>query len=82
MFATPIKIAAIIVLMALIGNSACLLASSSEEEKVSAETTVTMFPDGFVHDFGKVKRGTQARHVFRVVNPSDVPLRIVSLRAG
>lgn len=78
----PIHIATILLLMALIGNSACLLASSSEEEKVSAETTVTMFPDGLVHDFGKVKRGTQARHVFRVVNTSDVPLRFVSLRCG
>lgn len=42
----------------------------------------TMFPDGLHHDFGKVRRGKQIRHVFRVVNTSDVPLHIVSLRCG
>lgn len=39
-----------------------------------------MFPDGVAHDFGKVLSGTQAKHTFRVVNTSKVPLRIVSLR--
>lgn len=41
-----------------------------------------MFPDGFEHDFGKVPSGVQARHVFRIVNTSKVPLEIVSLRCG
>jgi hypothetical protein len=39
-----------------------------------------MFPDGLVHDFGKLPRGVQARHAFRVVNTSGVPLQILSLR--
>lgn len=41
-----------------------------------------MFPDGLDHDFGKVQRGIQARHVFRIINTSKVPLEIVSLRCG
>lgn len=82
MIATPIKIATTIVLMVLTGNGACLLAASNEDDKVSAETNIPMFPDGLVHDFGKVQRGTQAWHVFRVVNPYNVPLRIVSLRCS
>ena len=39
-----------------------------------------MFPDGLTHDFGKVQRGTQVYHAFRIVNTSDVPLRILSVR--
>jgi hypothetical protein len=82
MIATPIKIVTTIVLLALIGNGACHLAASNEEEKLSAETNATLFPDGLVHDFGKVQRGRHVRHVFRVVNLSDVPLRVVSLRCS
>ena len=41
-----------------------------------------MFPDGTVHDFGKVKRGTQCKHSFRIVNTSKVPLEITSLRCS
>jgi Protein of unknown function (DUF1573) len=37
-----------------------------------------MFPDGDTHDFGKVPQGAQLYHAFRIVNTSDVPLRIVS----
>ena len=82
MIPTVIKIVTTIVLMALIGNGVCLRAASNEDEKVSAETNATLFPDGLVHDFGKVQRGRQVRHVFRVVNLSDVPLRVVSLRCS
>jgi hypothetical protein len=39
-----------------------------------------MFPDGFTHDFGTVQRGTQVRHVFRVVNTTGKPLKISSVR--
>ncbi len=39
-----------------------------------------MFPDGREHDFGQVQSGPQARHAFRIVNTSNVPLKIVSLR--
>ena len=40
------------------------------------------FPDGVSYDFGKVLRGTQVKHTFRVVNTSSVPLQVVSLRIG
>jgi hypothetical protein len=40
-------------------------------------------PFGFVHDFGDVPRGTPCKHSFRIVNTSNVPLRIISFnRAG
>jgi hypothetical protein len=35
-----------------------------------------MFPDGRAHDFGKVKSGPIAKHSFRIVNTSDVPLQL------
>jgi hypothetical protein len=40
---------------------------------------VNMFPDGIKSDFGKVTTGTPCEHAFRIVNPSNVPLRIISL---
>jgi hypothetical protein len=39
-----------------------------------------IFPDGLEHDFGRVASGTQVKYAFRVVNTSNVPLRIVSVR--
>jgi hypothetical protein len=51
-----------------------------EDAKTLTETTAILFPDGLVHDFGKVLRGTQATHTFRIVNRSNVALQIVSLR--
>lgn len=39
-----------------------------------------MFPDGESHDFGIVQRGAQLYHAFRIVNTSDVPMKIVSVR--
>jgi hypothetical protein len=62
--------------MALACIAACLAVSLSRP----AENYDRMFPDGVVHNFGKVPRGTQLRHAFRTVNTSDVPLRIASLR--
>jgi hypothetical protein len=47
-----------------------------------AENADKMFPDGLEHDFGRVQRGTQAKHAFRVVNTSNVTLRVISLRRG
>ena len=38
------------------------------------------FPDGVAYDFGKVERGILPYHAFRIVNTSDAPLRIISLR--
>jgi hypothetical protein len=71
-----------ILLVALTSNGACLTDAVYDDRARFGETTATMFPDGLRHDFGKVQRGTQARHTFRVVNTSAVPLRIVSLRFG
>ena len=42
----------------------------------------TVFPDGVNHDFGTMLSGMPAKHVFRMVNTSKVPLHIVSLRCG
>jgi hypothetical protein len=41
-----------------------------------------MFPDGRHYDFGKAKAGTMVRHTFRIVNTSDGPLEIVSVKVG
>ena len=41
-----------------------------------------MFPDGRHYDFGTVKRGERPRHTFRIVNRSDVPLQLISVRTG
>jgi len=49
--------------------------AGNEDAKERAETS----PVGLVHDFGKVQRGTQLKHAFRIVNTSDVPLRIISV---
>ena len=40
------------------------------------------FPDGFSHDFGKVQSGTPVYHAFRIVNKSDVPLKITQVRVS
>jgi hypothetical protein len=37
-----------------------------------------MFPDGLQHDFGKVPQDLQCKHTFRIVNTTNVPLRILS----
>jgi Protein of unknown function (DUF1573) len=38
------------------------------------------FPDGVVHHFGKVRRGAQLKHSFRIVNTSEVPIELVRAR--
>jgi Protein of unknown function (DUF1573) len=48
-------------------------------EETDEEKADKMFPDGTSHDFGKVPRGTQAKCAFRIVNRSDVPIRIGSI---
>jgi hypothetical protein len=47
-----------------------------------AKKTDKMFPDGLDYDFGNVTRGTQCVHSFRVVNTSNIPLHILSLRTS
>ena len=46
----------------------------------TAVEKVKMFPDGRTYNFGKAKRGTIVKHAFRIVNTSNVPLEILSLR--
>jgi hypothetical protein len=79
MFVTNILIARTIILMALAGNGSCPGDVGHEDGKTIAQKTA-MFPDGLVQDFGVVRRRIQARHAFRIVNTSAVPLRVVSLR--
>jgi len=50
-----------------------------DAENKDAKKSAERFPIGFVHDFGKVTRGTQCHHAFRIVNTSDVPLKIISI---
>jgi hypothetical protein len=54
--------------------------AANEDAIKFADPTATMFPDGVKHDFGKVQYGTIVKHTFRIVNTSNVPLRILSLR--
>jgi len=49
-------------------------------EETDEEKADRMFPDGTTHDFGKVPYGTQAKCAFRIVNTSDVPIRIGEIR--
>jgi len=53
-----------------------------DEKKVEFGDNIDekLFPDGLSHDFGQVQRGTQLRHAFRVVNTTNKPLRISSVR--
>jgi hypothetical protein len=57
-------------------------APSEKDAKPPAEDNDKMFPDGTYHDFGAVHSGEQVTHAFRIVNTSDAPLRIISLRAS
>jgi hypothetical protein len=85
MVETRIKIATTILLVALTCSGVCLTgysrdAGNEDAKEFAGETkTVMMFPDGLEYDFGKVQRGILAKHVFRVVNTSSVPLQIISL---
>jgi hypothetical protein len=53
--------------------------AETDEEKADR-----MFPDGKSHDFGKIQRGTFAKHAFRIVNTSDAPIRVgaISISMG
>jgi RNA polymerase sigma-70 factor (ECF subfamily) len=46
------------------------------------ESPENKFPDGRKHDFGKVQRGALLKHTFRIVNTSDVPLQLTSVRVS
>src|SRR5258708_6310169 len=51
-------------------------------ECLTAQKPDPTFPDGLVHDFGKVQRGSQVYHTFRIVNTAKVPLHISSIRVS
>jgi hypothetical protein len=87
MCVTGIKIATTIVLTALACAGLCQTGRSSadagsEDVRKLGEVTATMFPDGVEHDFGKVRRGPMLEHTFRIVNTSNRPLEIISVRCG
>ena len=82
MIANRTKLAAGIVLMALTCAVQAVPDRKPAKEREPAETVDPMFPDGVVHDFGKLKRGTDAKWSFRIVNNSAVPLKIVSVRCS
>jgi hypothetical protein len=50
--------------------------------RTTADSTEPMFPDGLSHDFGVVPRGIQAEHRFRIVNTTNWPLQIISVRTS
>jgi len=79
MIAMTLTTATTILLMSLTGNCICCLDAGDDGASLGEVTPLTMFPDGVMHDFGKVQAGTQAKHTFRVVNTTAVPLK-VSLR--
>jgi hypothetical protein len=59
--------------------------TAAQEGKKGGEkggTKDNRFPDGLDHDFGRVARGTYAKHTFRVVNTSDSQVEMTSVRAG
>ncbi len=81
MFVLRTSAATATLLLALAGNGPCPGAAGPVLGKAPAGATA-IFPDGVVHDFGKVQRGTQARYAFRVVNTSAGPLRVGPVRHG
>ena len=53
-----------------------------DEEQKEAKKKDSRFPEGRDYNFGKVRRGTSLKHAFRIVNTSDVPLRLTSVRVS
>jgi hypothetical protein len=79
MSVTGCKVVATVLLMVLTGAGAYPSEAGNEDGKGPDEARIVrMFPDGVEHDFGTVQRGTLATCTFRIVNTSNVPLKIVS----
>jgi len=53
-----------------------------DNENKEAIKPFELYPLAIVHDFGKVKSGTLAKHAFLLVNTSDVPLKFNYLRCA
>lgn len=80
MSGTESKAAMTVMLLALTSD-VCLANLPGKGAGVrEAVKATTMFPDGCAHDFGKVRSGEPITYTFRIVNTSDVPLQISSLR--
>ncbi len=66
--------------VACIFLAASVFAASVRANERADEAERRMFPDGMSHDFGKVQRGTIAKHSFRIVNSNTAPMEIVEMR--
>jgi hypothetical protein len=55
------------------------LPAGTAEGNKEVKKAPALSPVGILHDFGKLPRGTLARHAFRIVNTSDVPLHITKV---
>jgi hypothetical protein len=60
--------------------------SDAADRKAPPPTVInekdTRFPDGRSHDFGRVKPDAKLKHTFRIVNTSDAPLGLNSVRVS
>jgi RNA polymerase sigma factor (sigma-70 family) len=96
MFLTKVKmvVGVMLVAAALSGTAGLIYSTGAPEPKVSTEKTGkekqraaprqvdSQFPDGQDHDFGKVTRGKILEYTFRIVNTSDAPLNLTSVRSS
>jgi hypothetical protein len=88
MIAAAIKIATTILLLTQVGQISPVspaspsAAEAQQPAKKEDEEIAKIFPGGVVCDFGMVPYGTRARHTFRIVNTSNVPLRILEARVS
>ena len=55
---------------------------SADAVPVRERPWLQMLADGFEHNFGKVPRGTQCAHVFRIVNTTGEMMEIRSIRTA
>src|ERR1043166_10270857 len=57
-----------------------VLTAQESHQKEDSDAKDKRFPDGLSHDFGKVAYGAHVKHTFRIVNTSDSPVEITSVR--
>ncbi len=60
--------------------AASVFAAQVRANDKAEEAERRMFPDGTIHKFGKVQRGTVAKHSFRIVNTDNTTMEITSVR--
>src|SRR5262245_61345217 len=56
--------------------------TQESQKKENIDIKDSRFPDGQSHDFGKIAYGAYVKHTFRIVNTSDSPIEITSVRRG